>query len=163
MLNSQHFELLFVFYLGLGFYVICHRAVPNRWSTGDSDFSVDSRFCSDTCSLIPHPLDPSSYFSGLGSGQIPPKSSAHAHSYLRSYFPWPGGHHDNTAPAHPLSRHCLPTIATVPKARQWHTLSIHILKGPTPPAPHVLGFVLPLARINFHRHHSQWCQSFSPC
>uniref|UniRef100_A0A7N9AP80 Multiple C2 domains, transmembrane 2a n=1 Tax=Mastacembelus armatus TaxID=205130 RepID=A0A7N9AP80_9TELE len=28
-----------------------------------------------------------------------------------------------------------PTINTVPKAHQWHTLSLHILKGPTPPAP----------------------------
>lgn len=28
-----------------------------------------------------------------------------------------------------------PTITTMPKAHQWHTLSLHILKGPTPPAP----------------------------
>lgn len=33
-----------------------------------------------------------------------------------------------------LSTVC-PTINTVPKAHQWHTLSLHILKGPTPPAP----------------------------
>uniref|UniRef100_A0A667YH88 Multiple C2 and transmembrane domain containing 2 n=1 Tax=Myripristis murdjan TaxID=586833 RepID=A0A667YH88_9TELE len=59
-----------------------------------------------------------------------------------------------------LSTVC-PTINTVPKTHQWHTLSLHILKGPTPPAPTPWFFVLPFFPINFHRHRSQSCQRTS--
>lgn len=69
----------------------------------------------------------------------------------------------------PIHAPCLctvcPTISTVPNGHQWHTLSLHILKGTHTTSPPLLGvFVLPslsfLPPINFHRHHSHSCQSF---
>uniref|UniRef100_A0A8C7MBT8 Multiple C2 and transmembrane domain containing 2 n=1 Tax=Oncorhynchus kisutch TaxID=8019 RepID=A0A8C7MBT8_ONCKI len=53
-----------------------------------------------------------------------------------------------------------PTINMVPETHQHHPLSLHILKGPLPPAPTSI-FLFSLFTVNFHRHRSQSCQSFS--
>uniref|UniRef100_A0A674E9Y4 Multiple C2 domains, transmembrane 2a n=1 Tax=Salmo trutta TaxID=8032 RepID=A0A674E9Y4_SALTR len=59
-----------------------------------------------------------------------------------------------------LSTVC-PTINTVPETHQHHPLSLHILKGPSPPTPTSLFLFSPFFAVNFNGHRSVTPELFS--
>lgn len=103
----------------------------------------------------------SSFFSCLVAGHSP--SHVPCSLLVETLLSLTRWHRDDAIPTRPLSLHCLPNNKHRAKGSPMAYIVITYSERTHATSPHSLVFVLPFLPINFHRHRSQSCQSFSPC